>query len=385
MKDAIIIGGGPVGLHAARRLAAEGFDVEVLEEHACADEPVHCTGILSPEIFREFQLPPDVILNELNTVEFHSPGGQVIHYRTERVEAVVVDRRAFDRNLRSLASASGAQVTLGAQVQHVETGGTGVLVHCAGTEPREARACILSAGATYALHRDLGIGFPPVHLNCTQVELPVGQKRDVEIYLGRDVAPKGFAWAVPVRRADGIFARVGLMCEGDTTSYFERFLPRLDNWKIPSGIEVQPRQRMLPLTPIRKTYGDRLLVAGDAAGFVKPVTGGGVYYGMISAGIAAAVLAQALRRDRLNESELSRYQQLWQERLMEEIEAQLTLRLLLQRLTDGEVETIFDLWATDSLMPLVRKTATFNQYRKLIAAVVRNPGMRKILFNKMLS
>jgi flavin-dependent dehydrogenase len=175
------------------------------------------------------------------------------------------------------------------------------------------------------------------------------------------------------------------MCEGDTTPYFEKLVSRLNDWMIPPALDVKPRQRMLPLTPIPRTYGNRFLVAGDAAGFVKPVTGGGVYYGMISADLAAVVLAQALRRDRLGESELSEYQKLWQGRLMEEIEAQLTLRLLLQRLTDGEVETIFDLWATDSLMPLIRKTASFNQYRKLIAAVVRNPGMRKILFSKMLT
>jgi hypothetical protein len=69
---------------------------------------------------------------------------------------------------------------------------------------------------------------------------------------------------------------------------------------------------------------------------------------------------------------------------MEEIEAQLTLRLLMQRLTDDEVETIFDLWATDGLMPLVKKTVAFSHHRKLIAAMIRYPAMRKILFRKAL-
>ena len=106
---------------------------------------------------------------------------------------------------------------------------------------------------------------------------------------------------------------------------------------------------------------------------------------MISAEIAAGVLADALRRDRLEERELSVYQQRWQDRLMEEIEAQLTLRLLLQRLTDDELESIFDLWATDGLMPLVRNTAAFNHHRKLIIAMIRHPAMRKILFRKALT
>jgi flavin-dependent dehydrogenase len=124
---------------------------------------------------------------------------------------------------------------------------------------------------------------------------------------------------------------------------------------------------------------------GDAAGLVKPTTGGGIFYGMISAGIAADVLGEALKTGRLSESDLSVYQTQWQERLMEEIEAQLTLRLLMQRLTDDELETIFDLWATDGLMPLIRKTATLNHHRKLIVALTRYPAMRRILFRRILA
>lgn len=384
MNDAIIIGGGPAGLHAARCLARDGFGVDVLEEHRNAGEPVHCTGILAPEIFKEFAISTEVTLNELRGVRFHSPKGTVARFETERIEAVVVDRRAFDQNLKTLAGASGAQIHHGARVVRIEIRTNGVFVRCADGSEYDARACILATGSAYALHRDLNLGFPPLYLNCAQVELPADCPEDVEIFFGREVAPKGFAWAAPVQRPEGRFARVGLMCEGDAAAYFENFLPRLRGWGIPTSSDSRPKSRMLPLAPIRKTYADRLLIAGDAAGFVKPTTGGGVFYGMISAGIAACVLAEALRRDRLAESELSVYQHLWKERLMEEIEAQLTLRLLMQRLTDDEVESIFDLWLTDGLMPLIRKTVAFNHHRKLVTAMVRFPAMRKILFRKAL-
>jgi len=170
------------------------------------------------------------------------------------------------------------------------------------------------------------------------------------------------------------------MCEGNAGAYLEQFLPRLKRLAVQALPDARPRQGILPLAPIRRTYGDRFLVAGSAGGFVKPTTGGGIFYGMISADIAARVLSGALRHDRLDASELSRYQELWQQRLMEEIEAQLTLRLLMQRLTDEELESIFDLWATDGLMPLIRKTVTFNHYRKLAGAMTKYPAMRKILF-----
>jgi digeranylgeranylglycerophospholipid reductase len=384
LNDVIIIGGGPVGLHAARCLARDGFEVDVLEEHPNAGEPVHCTGIIAPEVFREFSIPSDVALNELRGVRFHSPKGQIVRFQTEQAEAVIVDRRVFDANLKTLACASGARIHQGVRAATIEIRKDCAVVQCADGRDHKARACILATGSAYTLHRDLGLGFPPVYLNCAQVELPASCPGDVEIFLGREVAPKGFAWAAPVQRPEGSFARIGLMCEGDAAAYFANFLPRLERWGLPAIAEVRPRQRMLPLAPIRKTYGNRLLIAGDAAGFVKPTTGGGVFYGMISASIAAGVLAEALRRDRLSEPELSSYQNLWQERLMEEIEAQLTLRLLMQRLTDDEVETIFDLWVTDGLMPLIRKTAAFNHHRQLVVAMIRYPAMRKILFRKAL-
>ena len=110
-----------------------------------------------------------------------------------------------------------------------------------------------------------------------------------------------------------------------------------------------PRQRILPLSPIRKTYANRLLVVGDAAGLVKPTTGGGIYYSLVSAAIAAEVLANALRRDRLGEPVLREYERRWRDRLEEEFQAQLTFRLLAQRLTDTEIEDLFELANTDGL------------------------------------
>jgi digeranylgeranylglycerophospholipid reductase len=384
LRDVIIIGGGPVGLHAARCLARDGFEVDVLEEHPTTGEPVHCTGILAPEVFEEFSIPADATLNELRTVRFHSPKGQTVQFQTERVEAVIVDRRAFDLNLRTLASAAGARICEGVKAANIEIREDRAIARCIDGSEHSARVCILATGSAYTLHRDLGMGIPPLYLNCAQAEIPARHTEDVQIFVGREVAPDGFAWVVPVQRPEGAYARVGLMCAGDASKYFNRFLPLLAKWGLDWEMDLRPKQRMLPLAPIRKTYSDRLLVVGDAGGFVKPTTGGGVYYGMISGDIAARVLAEALRNDRLADSDLSRYQQLWQERLMEEIEAQVTLRLLLQRLSDNEVETIFDLWVTDGLMPLIRKTVAFNHHRKLIAAMVRYPAMRRILFRKAL-
>ena len=86
-----------------------------------------------------------------------------------------------------------------------------------------------------------------------------------------------------------------------------------------------PRQKVLPLGPIDRTYGDRLLVLGDAAGLVKPTTGGGIYYSLLSAGIAAEVLGPALNRDRVGADTLAAYESAWRKAIGSELRAGSTI------------------------------------------------------------
>src|SRR4029078_5641694 len=99
MQDVVIIGGGPAGLRAGARLAASGFRTTLIEEHTSVGEPVHCTGVLAGDALAEFHLSRRSLLNELTTAHFWSPAGRQVTYAAVRVEAVVVDRRAFDQDL----------------------------------------------------------------------------------------------------------------------------------------------------------------------------------------------------------------------------------------------------------------------------------------------
>jgi flavin-dependent dehydrogenase len=140
---------------------------------------------------------------------------------------------------------------------------------------------------------------------------------------------------------------------------------------------------LLPLAPIPRTYANRLLVIGDAAGLVKATTGGGIYYSVVSGDIAAEVLADALRRDTLAEAALATYQHRWRARLMPEFRAQLAMRRLAQRLTDADIDALFELARTDGIMPIVRRTAEFNRHRKLIIALFKHPPVRRVLFRRL--
>jgi digeranylgeranylglycerophospholipid reductase len=386
MHDVAVVGGGPGGLYLAQLLASANLNVVLFEEHATSGEPVHCTGVIAREAFEEFTLPREAVLNPLNTVRFFSPAGRTVEYTPPAVEALAIDRLVFDRTLSAWAVGAGASIVVGQRVSDVTIHAGGAHLTVGDGTVHAARVCVLACGANYTLQRRLGLGMPSVFVQSAQAELPVRQLRDVEVYFGRTVAPNGFAWAVPVERPSGSFARIGLMCDGESAEPFRRFLARVAaRWGVAAPCEAgsNPRRKILPLAPIARTFADRVVAIGDAAGIVKATTGGGIYYSLLSAAAAAEVLVPALKQDALGARELQKYEAAWRARIGAEIDSQLQLRRVAHRLTDMQMEALFDLARTDGIMPIVRQTARFNQHRALIMALFRHPPARRVLFDRL--
>jgi digeranylgeranylglycerophospholipid reductase len=380
----VVIGGGPAGLHAAARLAAEGIAVELFEEHDAVGEPVHCTGVLAREAFERFGIPRGTILNDLTTVRFHPPSGHFIEYSPAEIEAVVIDRIGFDRQLARMAAEAGVTLRT-SRATRVDVDSSGVSV-AGGDIVVRARACVLACGANYALHRRLGLGRPRLVLQSAQAELPADRLGPVEVHFGSAAAPGGFAWAVPVNRRDHPSVRIGVMCASDARGCFRRMVERVaPRWGVRAGDGCVPRHKVLPLGPIGRTTCDRIIAVGDAAGRVKPTTGGGIYYSLLSAELAAETLVTALAGDTLSANGLEGYERAWRKEIAAELRWQSILRKIAQRLSDHEIDRLFDLARTDGLMPILRRTARFNRHRDFIMALLKHPPARRVLIRAALA
>ena len=250
----------------------------------------------------------------------------------------------------------------------------------------DARVCVLACGASYRFNRALGLGVPRAFVQSAQLEVPFAGPQSVEVYLGRRVAPGGFAWTVPFTRSGVAFNRIGLMCEDNAPGHFAGLAASIrQRYGMAGEPWAQPRTKMLPLGPVSRTYGDRLVAVGDAAGLVKPTTGGGIYYALSSGQMAADVLDPALRADDLGEARMRQYQDLWQSRLGSEIRTGLKFRRVVARLNDGAINALVELARIDGIVPLLKQTANFNWHGSSALALMRHAEFRKILLASMWS
>ncbi|MBA3949159.1 MAG: NAD(P)/FAD-dependent oxidoreductase [Acidobacteria bacterium] len=386
VRDVLIIGAGPSGLAAASRLAARGRDTLVLEEHDVIGRPVHCTGVLGHDAFAELDLPRDTILSITRSATFRSGHGEPVLVESEHIIATVVDRGPFDARLAERAAAAGAEIRTGARVEAIDVTPSGVTVTMRDSAPLRGRALVLACGANYRFNRALGLGIPRTHVQSAQLEMPFPSIPHIDVRMGRRIAPGGFAWAVPFMRGEASYARLGVLCETDARGHFlTAFEAIAREYGAPLTPPSEPRLKMLPLGPVKKTVSDRVLAVGDAAGLVKPTTGGGIYYGMLSGHFAADALDACLASDRLDERDLRAYEAQWRERIGPDIRAGLAFRKLATRLGDRGIDALMELARVDGLVPLLKDKADFNWHRGAALALLRHPAFRRAVISSIWS
>ena len=340
MYDVLVVGAGPSGSYTALRLSGLGHDVAVLEEHDRIGEPMQCSGIIGAECVQRFPLFDDSILREVKAARLFSPSRREIRLCREDAQAYIIDRGAFDRSLANRAQLRGARYFSGSRVQAIAFSSDRARVKAEGQGYIEARAVVIAGGFYCRLPQRLGLGRPGDFAVGAQATVEAGEMNELEVYFDQRVAPGFFAWLVPTAQGQAL---AGLLSRGEPLRQLRGLLVSLHERGSIASAAVDITPGGIPLRPLRRTYGDRLLVVGDAAGHVKPTTGGGVYYGLLGADMAAAVLHDALEGGDLSAASLCRYQSEWRAKLGRELRWGYVARRLYGLLGNRQIDYLFRL------------------------------------------
>lgn len=327
--DVIIVGAGPAGATVAKSLLDQRSETQVLLLDKALRFPRKkpCGGYLGAEVLELF---PYLKGNEGYFVESESHLG-ILHSPDLRYQVggqtrmLGVLRETFDAYLVGLAQQSGAQIGMRSRVIDVKPNSDQVRVELEDGRHITAKYVVGADGAASLVARRSGLhqGWQSDEVCRTIVkEFPVqpeyildqyGPDRPIHIFLKFNDIP-GYAWVFP--KAHNI--NVGLGCLANypirLIDYFQvliRLLKKREMLPVDATIKGLEAGICPTMGPIATTQGNRILLVGDAAGFVSPSTGAGIVPGMQSGQLAATTLGEALTQHRFDNAFLNRYQIRW--------------------------------------------------------------------------
>ncbi|RMF08225.1 MAG: NAD(P)/FAD-dependent oxidoreductase [Candidatus Neomarinimicrobiota bacterium] len=349
--DIAVVGGGPAGTTFALHAALAGLKVVVLEKDRDIGVPVRCGEAVSDAGLRIFHDPdPRWIRTTIDRIRLVSPDETVIEFPL-RETGYILDRRIFDYDLAVKAAEAGALIVTKAYVNGLLTSPDGV---CGVTgrqvqEPFQLRARLVvgADGVESRVGRWAGI-----RTQLKLKDLESGIQKTVsgidvtpnifEFYLSSSWAPGGYLWVFPKGKTmaniglaiNGVFARDGKAAH--------RFLDEFLEWKYPNGAVLSTVAGGVPVAKtVREMVTDGLMLVGDAAHTVNPLTGGGIISGMRSGLLAAETAVEILKNNlRPTRERLKAYEQKWYKIGGKNHERLYRLKEAIYRLTDQELDAI---------------------------------------------
>ncbi|RJS85296.1 NAD(P)/FAD-dependent oxidoreductase [Candidatus Bathyarchaeota archaeon] len=380
-RQILVVGAGPSGLIVAKEAARRGMDVLVVEEDSEIGVPCHCAGLLSLKGLERLNISTDgpYVQNMIQGAFFYSPSGLSFKVERQSPVACVVDRSIFDKHLASQAIRLGAEIKLNNRVLGIRLEKNYVVVKSE-NEILKASMIIDAEGVSSRIVKASGLKpMNPSHL------LP-GFQMDlygvdvnpnyVEVHVGSKVAPGFFAWVIPLSSNS---ARVGLACrKANPKELLRRFVERRfkgEEYKLltsRSGIIVTSG-------PIEKTFVNRLLIVGDAAGQVKPTTGGGVILGGLCGTIAGKIAAEAVNLRKFDENFLRLYEESWRRELGREFKYMLWARRILNALSDHMIDKGFELIIKEGLHETISYKGDMDFQSSVILELLRRRRILRML------
>lgn len=346
--DVVVVGGSPIGAVAARHATLTGARVLLVEQGDGSGEPVRCAGLVSPRTLEILGASEESTLREIRGGEIHAPGGRTIALHADTTKAIAVDRGKLTRELLQKASSAGVVVRTHTRAIAAHKGL--ITIEQEGTREEVVTGVIIGAdGPQSAIASWFSLTGPSQFLVASQVVIAAEERMEdgVEIFFGKGVAPGFFAWAIPAEEGH---LRVGLAATPgtDSNALLDRLLAQRFSGKVLTRIGG-----MIPIGPAASTIADGVLLLGDAAGQVKPISGGGLYTGGVCARIAGEIAGVAAQEGTTTLEGLAPYEERWREEIEKELRFGLAARRVLLALTDEEIDAAFAVIDRPEILSLI--------------------------------
>ncbi|RLI94984.1 MAG: geranylgeranyl reductase [Candidatus Altiarchaeales archaeon] len=306
--DVVVVGAGPSGTTAARKCALNGLNTLIIEKEKLPRYKVCAGGITERAVsLLDFKIDDKLIERKCNGIRIYY-NEYTVSAKTKFRMVTLTYRDKFDMFLLRKAMDAGAEVRDSEKVKSLSIGKDRVIIKTRNNEYR-AKAVIGADGVNSLVAKYVRAKFKPKELAlCLEAEIPidnnVGGIRDLDIvsaYFGYTFM--GYGWVFPKRENLSVGVAGRLLEFKNPESVFRKFLRDL---KIEG--DVRYHAHMLPYGGYdRRVYSDRILLVGDAAGFVDPLTGEGILYAINSGKIAADVIMDAHEEDDFSVNKFGEY------------------------------------------------------------------------------
>jgi digeranylgeranylglycerophospholipid reductase len=362
--DVVVVGAGPVGSAAALACAEYGLSTLCIEEHGTIGYPVQCAGLLSQNAFTECRVSGKSVLNEVSGAEVVSGSGNRLLIDSGITKAFVVDRGILDREMAERAAMAGAEFRLKTAVYRLE----GKRLFTRGIDGHEEvsyKVLIAADGPRSTIARLRGMKRAGFYLAGIQAEINCeSDPRFVGVY--PDASPEFFAWRIPIDRKR---ARIGLAGVTHVKEKFFSFAQRFNGPCLDFVLGT------IPIGVMPVTYGNRTLYVGDAGGFAKPTSGGGVYTGIRTANHAAATAHCCIENRVFDDTNLSRYEQLWKQDIGKELEWGLMMFRMRQTLGPAETDRLVRALSDPEILDVIRQYGDMDRPARVVKELLKKPAL----------
>ncbi len=363
MIEVAVVGAGPVGLSVAKKTAEAGYETKVLEKGASIGKPVQCAGLVSSRVVS--MTGTDSVIDRPERAVINSPSGRTLSLQTDDEKAAVIDRTKFDRELARKAVKAGAEISLKTSVRSTWVDERRKLEYMKEGEKKSLSADIVvgADGPGSIMRKSAGLSEPEEILPAIQAVV-ASDDRSVQIHLGSETAPGFFLYELPYKTGK----LVGLASDdGDTYAHLMDFLRA-------RGMEdkvISFLSGTIPLGQLDEYVSDRLLLAGDSASHIKPLSGGGIYLGLKAADICSEVIIKALREDDLSKERLIEYQKGCKKTIGKQISKGMKMRKAFKNLSDEDLDDLIRILDNDKAKSVIEEEGDIDFPSKVVRPLLK--------------